>query len=264
MRYTLGFIGCGNMGGALVRAAAKVVDGDKIAICDRHEDKLSALAKETGAIPVTIEDVATDSRFVVIGVKPQAMEEALRPVAEILGARKNVTVISMAAGVSIAGVRKIVGNLPVIRIMPNTPAQVGEGVILYTHDNVPENELGKFRTAFSAAGILSEIDETKINAGSALSGCGPAFCYLFAEALADAAVECGLTREKAIDYAAQTMLGSAKMIQTYGNPAALKDAVCSPGGTTIAGVHALEKGGFRAAAMDAVLAAYKRTLELKK
>ena len=103
-----------------------------------------------------------------------------------------------------------------------------------------------------------------IDAGSAISGCGPAFVYLFGEALADGAVECGVPRDKAAVYAAQTLLGAAKMLLEYGHPGDLKDAVCSPGGTTIAGVHALEAGGMRNAAMDAVSAAYKRTLELKK
>ena len=115
------------------------------------------------------------------------------------------------------------------------------------------------------AGKLDPIPEDKIDAASALSGCGPAFVYMFAEALSDGAVECGLPRDKAMLYAAQTLLGAAKLLKESGkHPGALKDAVCSPGGTTIAGVHALEDGAFRASTMNAVKRAYERTLELKK
>lgn len=113
------------------------------------------------------------------------------------------------------------------------------------------------------AGLLDRLPEQLIDAGSAVSGCGPAFAFIFAEALADAGVECGLPRDKALKYASQMLKGSAELLLKNGNPGALKDNVCSPGGTTIAGVHALEDSGFRAAAMNAVVAAYKRTLELK-
>ena len=135
---------------------------------------------------------------------------------------------------------------------------------LFTCDGVSADVENEFLQAFAHAGKFDKLTEDKIDAGSALSGCGPAFVYAFAEALADGGVECGLPREKAALYAAQTLLGAAKMLLEFGHPADLKDAVCSPGGTTIAGIHALEEAGFRGAAMRAVLAAYKRTLELKK
>ena len=151
-----------------------------------------------------------------------------------------------------------------IRIMPNTPVALGAGMILYTLAGVEKNVETDFLKIFEKAGVFDKIPEDKIDAASALSGCGPAFVYAFAEALADGAVECGVPRDKAGIYAAQTLLGAAEMLKEYGHPADLKDAVCSPGGTTIAGIHALEKAGFRNAAMDAVTAAYKRTLELKK
>lgn len=263
MQYTLGFIGCGNMGGALVRAAAKVVPGDKIALCDYCAEKAAALAKEIGGAALDAQTLVKNSAFVVLGVKPQNMEETLSPLAAAL--QGGQVVVSMAAGVSIAGLKKLVGeNVPVIRIMPNTPAQVGEGMILYDCKNVSEEAERAFLDCFAKAGVVDKLPEEKIDAASALSGCGPAFVYAFAEALADGAVECGVPRDKAATYAAQTLKGAAEMLLTYGHPADLKDAVCSPGGTTIAGVHALEKAGFRNAAMDAVAAAYKRTLELKK
>ena len=173
----------------------------------------------------------------------------------------------MAAGVSISAVEKMADcNCSVIRIMPNTPVSVGEGMILYSPNNsVSEEQLSFFENLLSMAGKLDMLPEDKIDAASALSGCGPAFVYMFAEALSDGAVECGLSRDKAMLYAAQTLLGAAKLLEESGkHPGVLKDAVCSPGGTTIAGVHALEEGAFRASAINAVKKAYERTLELKK
>ncbi|MBR2906684.1 MAG: pyrroline-5-carboxylate reductase [Clostridia bacterium] len=265
MKYTLGFIGCGNMGGALARAAAKTLQGAQIAVCDRDETKTEALKSECGVVPTSARDIAENAAFVVLGLKPQYMESGIAEFADVLSRRKGVTVVTMAAGLSVAAIRSYIGaELPVIRIMPNTSVAVGQGMILYTVDEVGADEESVFLGAFAAAGRFDRIPETLIDAGSALSGCGPAFVYLFAEALADGAVECGVPRDKAAIYAAQTLLGAAEMLLEYGHPGDLKDAVCSPGGTTIAGVHALERGGMRNAAMDAVLSAYKRTLELKK
>lgn len=264
MNYILGFIGCGNMGGALARAAAKAVGGENIAVNDYCEEKAQTLASETGAAVLPSAELVKACKFVVLGVKPQTMEQTLAPLSDVLKAQKNV-VVTMAAGVSIAAIRRFIGaELPVIRIMPNTAALVGEGMILYDCADVSDSDEKSFLDCFSKAGALDKLPEDKIDAASALSGCGPAFVYAFAEALADGAVECGVPRDKAAKYAAQTLLGSAKMLLEYGHPSDLKDAVCSPGGTTIAGMHALEKAGFRSAAMDAVTAAYKRTLELKK
>lgn len=264
MQYTLGFIGCGNMGGALALAAAKAVDGNKIALCDYCADKAQALAEKINGTACDAETLVKNSKFVVLGVKPQNMEDTLLPLRSALQSGNHV-VISMAAGVSIAALETLISaHVPIIRIMPNTPAQVGAGMILYDSKNVSKETEHEFLACFAKAGVIDKIPEDKIDAASALSGCGPAFVYAFAEALADGAVECGVPREKAAIYAAQTLKGAAEMLLAYGHPADLKDAVCSPGGTTIAGIHALEKAGFRNAAMDAVAAAYKRTLELKK
>jgi pyrroline-5-carboxylate reductase len=184
----------------------------------------------------------------------------------LLEQKKGRTVlVSMAAGTSIASIEAIVGtSLPIIRIMPNTPVSVGEGMVLYACNAlVTEEEKATFVGALCEGGRLDEIPEDKIDAASALSGCGPAFVYMFAEALADGGVLCGLPRDKALTYAAQTLAGAAEYLMASGeHPGKLKDNVCSPGGTTIAGVHALESAGFRAAAMNAVTAAYRRTLEL--
>lgn len=263
MKYEIGFIGCGNMGGALARAVAKTVSPENILLCDQNEEKVASLAAKLGAKTADICEIAQNCRFVVLGVKPQVLAETLSGIRHLLSGNKDLTLISMAAGVSTERIKEYVGaDIPVIRIMPNTPATLGEGVILYTVNGADESAVSAFRAHFAQAGMIDEIEESRIDAASALSGCGPAFAYIFAEALADAAVECGLPRDKALAYAARTLAGAARMVEEYGNPAALKDAVCSPGGTTIAGVHALESAGFRAAAMNAVTAAYRRTLEL--
>ena len=265
MKYTLGFIGCGNMGGALVQAAAKTLSGAQIAVCDFDKTKTDAMHKNYGVTVTDGNDIAKNAQFVVLAVKPQVMQSAIAGFAADLKARKDVTVITMAAGLSIASILSFIGaDLPVIRIMPNTPVAVGLGMILYTAKDVTDEAEKEFLRVFEKAGLFDKIPEDKIDAGSALSGCGPAFVYAFAEALADGGVECGVPRDKAAIYAAQTLLGAAQMLLEYGHPADLKDAVCSPGGTTIAGVHALENAGFRGATMSAITAAYQRTLELKK
>ena len=264
MKYTLGFIGCGNMGGALVAAASKSVDCAKIAVCDRLQDKAETAAKTYGVTATCVQDIAQNSKFIVLGVKPQVLEETVREFADKLS--QNAVVITMAAGISMQAIRTFFQkDVPVIRIMPNTHVLKNAGMVLYDAVGVDEVDEQTFLAAFSQAGVIDKLPEDKIDAASALSGCGPAFVYAFAEALADGAVECGVPRDKAALYTAQTLLGAAKMLlETGDTPGKLKDAVCSPGGTTIAGMHALEKSGLRGAAMDAVHAAYKRTLELKK
>lgn len=265
MNYTLGFIGCGNMGGALVRAAVKTVQAKRIAVSDFDHEKTALLQRECGVMPASAKEIAAECKFVVLGVKPQNIADTLAPLKETLAAREDAVMITMAAGISIAAIRQYIGkDLPVIRIMPNTPVRVGAGMILYDCAGVTEADETAFKACFAQGGVLDKLPEEKIDGASALSGCGPAYVYAFAEALADGAVECGVPRDKANLYAAQTLLGAAEMLLAFGHPAQLKDAVCSPGGTTIAGMHALENNGFRGAAMDAVLAAYKRTLELKK
>lgn len=265
---TVGFIGAGNMGGALATAVAKAVGGEQVLLADACTEKAAALAATIGARAADNDTVVRTCDYVFLGVKPQVMESVLASLKDALCARENPCVlVSMAAGLSTAALQEMVGApLPIIRIMPNTPVAVGEGMILYTHnDRVDAVQVDGFVSLLTQAGRLSAIPERLIDAASAVSGCGPAFAYLFIEALADGGVECGLTRPQAIEYAAQMLRGAAQMVlETGEHPAALKDAVCSPGGTTIAGVHALEDGGFRSLGMDAVCAAYQRTLELKK
>ena len=261
-----GFIGCGNMGGALVKAAAKSIDAKNIYIYDRDEEKVGALKAALGVVPCEEEKIIAEANYIFLGVKPQALKAAIDEIKDALKARKTrAVIVSMAAGVKISAITDFFGfELPVIRIMPNTPVSVGEGMILYdTNELVSDEEAGAFLKIMEKAGRLDRLPEKLIDAGCALSGCGPAFVDLFIEALSDAGVKCGLQRDKALLYAAQTLLGASKlMIETGAHPAVLKDAVCSPGGSTIAGVHSLEENGFRGAVMDAVCAAFEKTKEL--
>lgn len=271
MKYSIGCIGCGNMGGALVRALAKTLPGNEIAVCDKHPEKTEALKKECGVVVTTADDIARHAKFVMLGVKPQVLVASLNEIKELLLSRSDVILVSMAASVSIDEILHemmgefVIGScsVQVIRMMPNTPVSLGEGVIEYACRNVDDIDKKEFCRIFDKAGLLDEISEEKIDAASALSGCGPAFVYLFAEALSDGAVACGLPRDKAIRYAAKTLIGAGRMIEEYGHLSDLKDAVCSPGGTTIQGVRALENGAVRSAAMNAVIAAYEKTLSLQ-
>lgn len=265
MTYKFGFIGAGNMGGALLSAAAKNTD-IKIAVYDTFEEKAKEYADRYENVYLeNTEALVKSSEYIFIGVKPQVVSELFSELSPLFN-ECNPVLVSMLAGTSIEKLCTLAGKeMPVIRIMPNTPALIGEGVILYCSNKaVSEEKTDYFVNAMSGAGLLDKIDENKIDAASAVSGCGPAFAYMFIEALADGAVECGVPRDKAIMYAAKMVSGAADMVlETGAHPGALKDAVCSPGGTTIAGVHALEDKGLRGAAINAVTAAYKRTLELK-
>lgn len=265
MKYKSGFIGCGNMGGALARAAAKALRGENVAVCDRDASKTSLLCSECGTVSLSQDELITQCDFVFLGIKPQMMKDAVSPIAESIN-NSNAVIVTMAAGLAISYFKCELGiERPIIRIMPNTPCSVGSGMILYSCSDSVTDEIEKdFINTLSMAGKIDKIPEGLIDSASAVSGCGPAFAFIFAEALADAGVECGLSRDKALLYSAQMLKGSAELLLAGGKPGELKDNVCSPGGTTIAGVHALEESGFRAAAMNAVVAAYKRTLELKK
>ena len=260
----IGFIGAGNMGSALARAAAK--SGAEVYLYDKDTAKANALAKELGAAFMENTDIAATCDYVFLAVKPNIIPFVMKELGEILLKNKNATVVSMAAGVAISSIADGWDGLPVIRIMPNTPAAVGEGLILWCkNEYVTDKALSGFLDALAPAGITEQIDEGKIDAASAISGCGPAFGYMFIDALADGGVEAGLPRPLAQRLAAQTILGAAKMVlETGKHPAELKDAVCSPGGSTIEGVAALEKGSLRATAASAVRASYEKTLKLGK
>ena len=265
---TFGFIGTGNMGGALARAAAKAMPPEDIYLCNRTHAKAEVLAAELGCRAVSKTELAETCTYIFLGVKPQMMADMLAEIAPVLARRENFFVlVTMAAGLTMAKIREMAGgDYPVIRIMPNTPVAVGCGLTMYdATENVPQTALEQFCQNLSQSGLLDPLPEHLIDAGCAVAGCGPAFADLFVEALADGAVACGLPRAKAIAYAAQMLQGAGKLILESGkHPGELKDAVCSPGGSTIAGVQALEHGGFRAACIQAVEAAWKRNIELGK
>ena len=225
MRKTIGFLGCGNMGGAIARAVCKAADPQSVWLANRTPAKAEALAAELGCNTTSNDEVAGRCDLIFLAVKPQMMEELLAPLRFTLAERPGRFVLcSMAAGLSIGRIQEMAGgDYPVIRIMPNTPASVGAGMIQYC-----------------TSGVTAEEE-------------------------ADFLVACGLPRAKAQEYAAQMVLGSAKLVLESGqHPGALKDAVCSPGGSTIQGVRVLEEKGMRGAVMDAVLAAYNKTKEMGK
>ncbi len=258
----VGFIGCGNMGGALAKAAAKCNTAE-VLLYDKDEAKAAALAEKIGAKSVSAEDVCK-AHLVFLGVKPNVIGAVAKEIGDALSL-SGATVISMAAGVSVARLEEHFGALPIIRIMPNTPAEVGHGMILYTANLSGSGSVPLFLEVMAAAGRLDAIEERLIDAASAISGCGPAFVYMFIEALADGGVMSGLPRDKAMLYAAETLIGAAEVVkQTGRHPGALKDAVCSPGGSTIEGVKALEDGKMRGTVSGAVIAAYEKTLKLGK
>lgn len=261
MKY--GFIGCGNMGGAIARALSRQTKD--ILITDRS-GRAKALADELGISYGDNETVARSCQRIFLAVKPFLMKKALEPLKDIL-AQTQPVLITMAAGLSMEQIAAFAGsNLPIIRIMPNTPTAIGQGVIPYCHNClVSQPLLEDWREDMASCGLVDPLEERLMDAASALSGSGPAYMYLLLEALADGAVACGLPREKAMDYAAMTMAGAAGMyLNTHLHPGALKDAVCSPSGSTIAALRELENHGFRAAAIDAVLAAYRKNQEMGK
>lgn len=261
MKY--GFIGCGNMGGALIRALSKKTKD--IMISDFFQEKANALAEELSICAGSNGDVAESCERIFLAVKPQMMEKVVGEIKDILQDRKPL-LITIAAGLEIKKIEDFAGvTLPVIRIMPNTPVAVGQGLIMYTSNALAEKFLDDFVSDMEFAGTLDKLDEKLIDAGTALSGCGPAYMYMFLEALADGGVACGLPRDKAMLYAVKTMLGSAELaLSSKKHPGQLKDEVCSPGGSTIMGVKALEDGNLRASAVNAVIKAYERNKELGK
>lgn len=261
-----GFLGTGNMGGALARAVRRTVPGDRILLSNRTAEKAERLAGELGAKVTDNVTLARQVDFLFLGVKPQMMADLLAEIAPVLAERQpGFVLVTMAAGLPITRIQEMAGGAyPVIRIMPNTPAAIGEGMILYTcGEGVADGAVNLFLSALSQAGRLSPLPEKLLDAGSAVSGSGPAFVDLFLEALADGGVACGLPRAQALELAAQMTVGAARLVlETSQHPGALKDAVCSPAGTTIQGVRMLESAGFRGAVMNAVIATYEKNLTL--
>jgi pyrroline-5-carboxylate reductase len=259
------------MGAALMQGAAGLIGGENLRFTDADLPKAKVLAAKLGAsVCPSNSEAVRQGDFVFLAVKPQVLPAVLGEIRGAVKARRDegkaAVLVSMAAGWSIAGIREELGlpDQPVVRIMPNTPALVSRGVIaLAASENLGEEPLARLERVLAAAGVVDRLEERYLDAVTGLSGSGPAFAYLFIEALADGGVLAGLSRDKALTYAAQTVLGAAAMVQETGrHPGDLTDMVSSPGVTTIAGVAALERGAFRGTVMAAVEAAWRRSLEL--
>lgn len=262
----IGFIGAGNMGGAVLLAAVRagLAAPEEIFLCRRHPEKGTKDLPEGVSLLPDAKAVAERCGRLVLAVKPQQADAVLREMRPALSGR---FVVSVMAGWDFARLSAAMpADARVLPVMPNTPLSVGEGMTLFSEKTsaAPE-ELDWARRLFSSGGRVETVSEAAFSAANAISGCGPAFAFLFAEALADGGVRGGLPRDSAYRLAGQMLAGAGKMIlETGKHPGALKDAVCSPGGSTIAGVYSLEKGGFRAAVMDAVSAVISRTEEMSK
>ena len=263
---TIGFLGGGNMAEALIRGLVRgghVAPGRVYASGPRSE-RMAKLASEYGIVTTTDNrELARESQILVLSVKPQILDRVLVEVADVVPA--GALIISLAAGVSTAAIeRRLPGGARVIRSMPNTPALVGAGATAIargSHADAADLDAAKF--VFDAVGITVVLEEVQLDAVTGLSGSGPAYIFLILEALADAGVKVGLSRRTAQRLAAQTVMGSARMLlETDGHPGQLKDMVTSPGGTAIVGLHTLEQGGLRTTLINAVEAATLRSREL--
>ena len=269
--YKIGFIGAGNMGGALITAACRTIGGDKVLITDYDREKVQNLAAAADcSIASDSREIAAESEYIVLAVKPGAIRETACSLAETLQNDRNRgirhVVVTIAAGVAIQTITDCIGpEIPVIRIMPNTPVQVGQGMILITGNGEDDPDVREFQVLMKGAGDFLYIPESSFDITTSISSCSPAYVYMFISALADGAVQVGVPRAQAIQLAAKTVLGSAKMVLETGlHPDQLKDNVCSPGGSTIAGVNALERNSFRYAAAQAIIESTARNLSLGK
>ena len=267
MTMGLGFLGAGNMGEAMIRGvlSAKLYPPKRIAVHDAAPGRGESLRERYGVSVVSSAgELLKACDTVVVAVKPQVLDVALGCIPK--AAARGKTFVSVVAGARAERFARTLGEgARVVRTMPNTPAQVGMGSTgIWFPPGVDETTRKKVRALFSSFGAVAEVPrEELLDVVTALSGSGPAYAFLFLEALADGAVRAGMGRQEAILLAAATLEGAARMVrQTGKHPAELKDMVMSPGGTTAAGVAALERGSFRATVMDAVMTAWHRCREL--
>ena len=260
----VGFIGAGNMGGALARAISEEKQIN-IYIYDIHSEKSEGLAREIGAAACELDNLLAVSDFVFLGVKPNKIFDVCNAIKDKI--KPNAVMISMAAGVTLAQLGKALGGaIPVIRMMPNTPVTYGAGMTAWCkNQHVTEDMAQNFIKMMMLTGAIDEIPEEKIDAFCAIAGCGPAYAYMFINALTEAGEKCGLDRNQALFYASEMLRGSALMAEKSSlSPKILCQNVCSPGGSTIEGVKVLETEGFEDAVFKAIVAAFHRTKELGK
>lgn len=258
--HTLGIIGCGQLGSALLGGwlAAGVVAAPRVWVADPHS--AADIAHRHGVHAATPAEVVAQADVILLAVKPHIVREALVG----LPFRSDQVVISVAAGVTQAALVALCSPATVVRTMPNVACRVGAGATLVLGTSPPA-AVALARALFEAVGHVEVVDrEALFHVGTALVGSGPAFLFVAMEALADGAVAAGMPRAQALRLAAQVVAGAGTLAASEGiHPAVLKDAVASPGGTTIQGLRALERGGYRAALLEAVLAATARSLELE-
>lgn len=269
----VGCIGTGMMGGALIRGISKSISPENILVYDTDLEKAKAFAVETGCKSAKdISEIASNCSHIILAVKPNVIKIVIESLKDSLENNKNHIIISIAAGVKISAINEALSfgttfnKAKIVRLMPNLPATVGEGMIaLSANDNLSVEEITQIKEMLSKAGKVEQVPETLMDCVTGVSGSGPAYGFLFIEAMADAAVLCGMPRNQAYTYAAQTLKGAAQMVlETGKHPAELKDAVCSPGGTTIEGVKALEDNGFRSSIIAAVKNATDKSKALAK
>ena len=262
----IGFIGGGNMGGAIVGGIlkAKIVPPSDIIVTDKNEAAIEKLSAEYGvATDINNLPAAGHVDILFLCVKPQFLYSVIDEIKERVP--ENTVIVSIAAGQSIEAIENAFGRkIKLVRVMPNTPALVGEGMAaLVPNENVNDNELKSIVEIFNSFGKCEVVSENLMDAVTAVSGSSPAYVFMMIEAMADAAVMGGMPRSQAYTFAAQSVLGSAKMVlETCKHPGELKDMVCSPAGTTIAAVAALEKDGFRNAIIDAMNECMKKSSQL--
>lgn len=266
-RKKVGIIGAGAMGNAIIQGLlqAGLVQPDHITASDSNKEALQRLQE---AVPVQVASansvLVQCSEVIIIAVKPNQVAGVLKEIASSV--TREHLMISIAAGIRISTLEKnLPAGVPVIRVMPNVPALIGEGMsALALGAHAGKAEQSAAEVLFSALGKVVTLQEGELDAVTGISGCGPAYMAIIIEALADGGVKMGLSRQVALELAVQTMIGTARMVQVTGeHPAALKDRICSPGGSTISGVHVLEQGGLRGLLMDAVQTATKRSEELQ-
>jgi pyrroline-5-carboxylate reductase len=263
---SIAFLGAGAMGEALIRGLlqAGVYVPQEIVVFDVSRERLQSLTQELSVqAAVDVVAAASAADVVLLAVKPQTVGDALEPLRRVLTAQQ--TLVSIAAGVTTKQLEAhFDASVPCVRVMPNTPALIGQAasaIALGAHANAAHAKIA--HRIFDVMGLAIDVPETLLDAVTGLSGSGPAYVYVFIEALSDAGVKMGLPRDVATQLAAQTVAGAAQMVlQTGKHPGVLKDMVTSPGGTTIAGLHALEDGAFRGVVIDAVEAATERSREL--
>ena len=256
MSKRIGFIGCGNMGKAMLGALVKsnVIDTNNIIVSTKSKASADKIRSEY-SIETTLDnkEVAKKSNILFLAIKPYFFEEVIREIKESI--LEETIIVSIAAGVTILDIEEWFGkNIKVIRTMPNTPCLVGEGMsAICPNSKVSESELDEICSLYSLFGKYELLEEKNFHAFIALCGSSPAYMFMFIEAMADAGVKLGLPRVKAYKMAEQSMLGAAKLaLETGKHPGVLKDEVCSPGGTTIEAVSDLEKNGFRSTVISAI------------